>query len=131
MQWSQLKVPQGLTPRAEDMLARQIATQEAFRRAVETFETTGKPPAGNRFFTPRTVDEAINEALRRELFIRRDMVQLLRDSGKPHQTEAQALQAVHDALTRRDGHRDFRRPAAAEQPAAEQVKEVADGRDRS
>jgi hypothetical protein len=78
-------------------LAKQVTDLEAFRAEV----TSPTPPAGHFY----TGEEAINEALRRELILRLDIARYLTRKGRDAATETATAAQVRTILDDREGHR--------------------------
>jgi hypothetical protein len=78
-------------------LRKQLADLEEFRAQV----LSPKPPAAHFY----AGDDAVNEALRRELVLRLDIADYLRRRGRDDSAEAAATAAVRKVLDEREGHR--------------------------
>jgi hypothetical protein len=78
-------------------LAKQITDLSTFRAQV----ASPKPPAGHFY----TGEEAVNEALRRELVLRLDIVRYLAGKGLDPAAEKAAADQVRTILDDREGHR--------------------------
>jgi hypothetical protein len=78
-------------------LAKQVADLETFRAEV----TSPTPPAGHFY----SGDEAINEALRRELILRMDIARYHQRKGENVTADTAAVAQVRKILDDREGHR--------------------------
>jgi hypothetical protein len=78
-------------------LAQQVADLQTFRAEA----VSDKPPVG-RFYIG---EEAVNEALRRELILRLDIARYLASKGRDPAPEKAASAQVRQILDDRDGHR--------------------------
>lgn len=96
MEWLPLPIIEPADRTARN-LAKQIADLEAFRAEA----TSPTPPAG-RFYSG---DEAVNEALRRELVLRLDIVRYLASKERDAAAERAAAGQVRGILDDREGHR--------------------------
>jgi hypothetical protein len=96
MEWLPLPIIEPVDKTARN-LAKQIADLETFRADA----TSSTPPTG-RFYTG---EDAINEALRRELILRIDIARYLRGNGKDIASDTAAVNQVRNILDDREGHR--------------------------
>ncbi|HVX84417.1 MAG TPA: hypothetical protein VH253_06340 [Phycisphaerae bacterium] len=80
------------------ILNRQISDLDRFRA-----DALSPRPPSNKFFR---ANDAVNEALRREYLLRRDIVSYLRRRQSPRlASEESAVKALDALLTERNGHR--------------------------
>jgi hypothetical protein len=121
IQWLEL-TPLNLSGPEAAVINRRIATHLQFRRQIDsndpavTLMKTWITVDGNRVPSETdTMEKAITEALRRELFIRRDTVTLLKQSELPTEDAQQAYNQVREQLRTRErptvlsSHNDLRR----------------------
>lgn len=96
MEWLPLPTIEPVDKTAKN-LAQQVADLATFRAEV----LSEKPPAGHFYVG----EEAVNEALRRELLLRLDIVRYLSLKGRDFTGEQAAAEQVRATLDQREGHR--------------------------